>query len=99
MTTPLLFAGRHFAHFELINSGRLQPSGWTTVSERPDELRVPVPWRGRLDRGTGAGRSAEGNDETAGDVEDEVPRFTLYFPSRRGGVQRATPPDRNTDRA
>lgn len=52
---------------------------------RVDKLgEAPVVWLDNGQRaGTGAGRSAEGNDETAGDVEDEVPRFTLYFPSWR----------------
>jgi hypothetical protein len=65
---------------------------------RVDKLgEAPVVWLDNGQRaGTGAGRSAEGNDETAGDVEDEVPRFNLYFPSWRG-LYRA--PDRNTDEA
>jgi hypothetical protein len=37
-----------------------------------------MPCRGGSDRGTEAGLSAEENDETAGDVEDEVSRFTVF---------------------
>jgi hypothetical protein len=56
------------------------PAVWldNSLSQRPDERRMPR--RGRSDRGTGAGRSAEGNDETAGNVEDEVPGLLYTFP-------------------
>jgi len=39
-----------------------------------------MPWGGRLDRHTAAGRSPEGNDETEGDIEDEVPKLLYTFP-------------------
>ena len=90
MTLPL-----PFAHFELMSSRKLQLSGWTTASGCPDEQRTP--WRGRSDRGTGTGWSAERNNEIAGDSEDEGALvYFIYFPSWRGGGQRAAPPDRRT---
>ena len=55
------------------------PAVWLDNGQRPDSQRMPC--RGGSDRGTGAGRSVEGNDETAGDVQ-------IYrFPSWRKGVQ------------
>lgn len=94
MTLSLLFA-----HFELMSSRKLQLSGWTTASGCPDEQRTP--WRGRSDRGTGTGWSAERNDEMAGDSEDEGALvYFIYFPQLAGRSSEgctAGSADTNTD--
>ena len=56
------------AHFELMSSRRL----------RPDALEREI---GQMDRSRSEPRR---NDETERDIEDEVPKFTLHFPSWRG---------------
>jgi hypothetical protein len=63
------------------------PAVWDN-DQRPDEQRMPS--RGRSDRGTGAGRSAEGNDKKAGDVG----RRFIFILSQFAGVHRSF---RNTD--